>query len=72
MALTCIPIVDIHAENITENWPSLILAIKSATFIALDLVRIAQHSQYCGSSYPKLSVCSIWLKLEFLRSTNII
>ncbi|XP_046864004.1 uncharacterized protein LOC124457879 [Xenia sp. Carnegie-2017] len=37
MALTCIPIVDIHAENITENWPSLIFAIKSATFIALDL-----------------------------------
>jgi hypothetical protein len=39
MAVKNIPVVDIHAENITEYWPAVTLAIKSATFIALDLVR---------------------------------
>ena len=37
-AVKNIPVVDIHAENVTEYWPALILAIKSSTFIALDLV----------------------------------
>ena len=34
-----IPVVDIHAENVKEYWPAITLAIQSATFIALDLVR---------------------------------
>ncbi|XP_028392038.1 target of EGR1 protein 1-like [Dendronephthya gigantea] len=37
MAERNIPVVDVHAENVREYWPGLILAIKSATFIALDL-----------------------------------
>ena len=40
MARSNIPVVDIHAGNVTEYWPALTLAIKSATFIALDLVRL--------------------------------
>ena len=34
-----IPVVDIHADNVIQYWPALTLAIRSSTFIALDLVR---------------------------------
>lgn len=31
-----IPVVDVHKENIQTIWPSLMLAIKSATYVAID------------------------------------
>lgn len=31
-----IPVVDVHSDNIKEVWPSMILAMSSSTFIALD------------------------------------
>jgi len=36
-----VPIVEVHASNIVELWPSLVHAIRSSTFIAIDTVSSA-------------------------------
>ena len=33
-----VPVVEVHASNIVELWPSLVHAIRSSTFVAIDTV----------------------------------
>jgi len=33
-----VPIVEVHTGNIVELWPSVVHAVRSSTFIALDTV----------------------------------
>jgi len=35
-----VPIVEVQASNIVELWPSLVHAIRSSTFIAIDTVSL--------------------------------
>uniref|UniRef100_A0A2R5L584 Target of EGR1 protein 1 n=1 Tax=Ornithodoros turicata TaxID=34597 RepID=A0A2R5L584_9ACAR len=36
-AITSVPVVDVNKENITELWPSLMWAVRTSLFVALDL-----------------------------------
>ena len=35
---TSVPVVEVGTENMQHLWPSILLAVKSATFIAIDTV----------------------------------
>lgn len=35
--ITSVPVVDVNKENIAELWPSMMLAVKTSLFVAIDL-----------------------------------
>ena len=36
-----VPVVEIHSENLKQLWPTLILAVNSSTFVAIDAVSLS-------------------------------
>jgi len=48
-----VPVVEVHASNIIELWPSLVHAIRSSTFVAIDTVSL----DYCLRVGIKLVQC---------------
>jgi len=52
-----VPIVEVHAGNIIELWPSLVHAIRSSSFIAIDTVSQGSlHAKKRKSHYHGIAV----------------
>lgn len=45
-----VPVIDVHNDNFKELWPTLMVALKSSTFVALDLVSRDKDDSKCDTS----------------------
>ena len=54
-----LPLVDVNSDTVSQTWPLLLLAVKQAHFISLDLVRVTQPR------YVSLIFCCIPVHITF-------
>ena len=65
-----LPLVDVNSDTVSQTWPLLLLAVKQAHFISLDLVRHTPRTQHGIPAYVPVTPHSLFQEFSGLGNIS--